>query len=206
MTSFQVNLVWSKEEFEWGKPQNLEDLKIQWYTPGREELEVVQDLFEKYFKSQLETLDSWVRKEKELEKEEILRTLRQIYKLIHGSSELLPTIKTGEFQSSLSKNLKSLKPMELTFKGNLPIRQTVYETMQRVQNHLLTETPDDTDSLNAVVSVYDVLLFCFGLDEDELNDHMEEHRTIKLHRVNKLVQNKKHLSNIHIGKHKLKSR
>ena len=41
---------------------------------------------------------------------------------------------------------------------------------------------DDTDALNAVVSVYDVLLFSFGLDEDELNDHMEEHRTIKLHR------------------------
>ena len=41
---------------------------------------------------------------------------------------------------------------------------------------------DDTDALNAVVAVYDVLLFSFGLDEDELNDHMEEHRTIKLHR------------------------
>ena len=41
---------------------------------------------------------------------------------------------------------------------------------------------DDTDALNAVVSVYDVLLFSFGLDEDELNDHMEEHRTIKMHR------------------------
>ena len=51
-----------------------------------------------------------------------------------------------------------------------------------------------------MVAVYDVLLFCFGLDEDELNDHMEEHRTIKLHRVNKLVQNKKHLWNIHIDR------
>ena len=98
---------------------------------------MVQNLFEKYFKSQLEILDSWVRKERELEKEEILRTLRQIYKLIHGSSELLPTISTGPFQSSLSDNLKSLKSMELTFKGNLPIRQTVLETMQRVQTHLL---------------------------------------------------------------------
>ena len=59
---------------------------------------------------------------------------------------------------------------------------------------------DDTDALNAVVSVYDVLLFSFGLDEDELNDHMEEHRTIKMHRLNRLVGSKKHLLNIHVDR------
>ena len=170
---FQENLVWSKEEFEWGQSENLEELKVKWYTPGKDELEVVQNLFERYFKSQIELLDQWVLGNKELEKEEILRTLRQIYKIIHGSSELLPTISTGPFESSLSENLKSLKTSHLTFKGGIHIRQTVLECMQKVQKHLLETTPDDTDALNAVVSVYDVLLFSFGLDEDELNDHME---------------------------------
>ena len=170
---FQENLVWSKEEFEWGQSENLEELKVKWYTPGKDELEVVQNLFERYFKSQIELLDQWVLGNKELEKEEILRTLRQIYKIIHGSSELLPTISTGPFESSLSENLKSLKASHLTFKGGIHIRQTVLECMQKVQKHLLETTPDDTDALNAVVSVYDVLLFSFGLDEDELNDHME---------------------------------
>ena len=132
-------------------------------------------------------LEDWVAKTKEMEKEELLRTLRQIYKIIHGSSELLPTLVTRPFETSLSSNLKSLKSLELTFKDGNHIRQTVFECLQRVQNHLLKETPDDTDSLNAVTAVYDVLLFSFGLDEDELNDHMEEHRTIKMHRMNKLI-------------------
>ena len=169
----QENLVWSKEEFAWGKSQTLEELRVKWYTPGKEELEVVQNLFERYFRSQLDLLEQWIQGKKELEKEEILRTLRQIYKIIHGSSELLPTISTGPFQSSLSTNLKSLKSSELTFKGGIPIRQTVLECMQKAQKHLLATTPDDTDALNAIVAVYDVLLFSFGLDEDELNDHME---------------------------------
>ena len=169
----QENLVWSKEEFAWGKSQTLEELRVKWYTPGKEELEVVQNLFERYFRSQLDLLEQWIQGKKELEKEEILRTLRQIYKIIHGSSELLPSISTGPFQSSLSTNLKSLKSSELTFKGGIPIRQTVLECMQKAQKHLLATTPDDTDALNAIVAVYDVLLFSFGLDEDELNDHME---------------------------------
>ena len=32
----------------------------------------------------------------EMEKEDLLRSLRQIYKIVHGSSELMPTISTGK--------------------------------------------------------------------------------------------------------------
>ena len=194
------NFVWSKEEFQWAKPCKLENLKVEWYVPGKIELEMVQNLFEKYFKSQLELLDQWVEGKVDLEKEEVIRSLRQISKLIHGSSELMPTIKTGPFQSSISGNLKSLEAMELTFKNGQPIRQSVLECMQRIQKHLLTKSPDDTDSLNGVVAIYDVLLFSFGLDEDELNDHMDEHRSVKIHRMNKLVGNKQHLWSIHIDR------
>ena len=56
--------VWSKEEFTWGKSYNLDDLKLDWYVPGKNELETVQMLFEKYFKSQLTMLDQWVKGEK----------------------------------------------------------------------------------------------------------------------------------------------
>ena len=112
----------------------------------------------------------------------------------------MPTLTTGPFQTSLSSNLKSLNSIHLTFKNGDHIRQKVLECMQRVQKHLLQTTPDDTEALNAVVGVYDVLLFNFGLDEDELNDHMEEHRTIKMHRLNKLISNKKHLLNIHVDR------
>jgi hypothetical protein len=53
--------------------------------------------------------------------------------------------------------------------------------MQQVQKHLLASTPDDTDSLNAVINVYDVLHFSYGLDDDELSDHIEEHRYVSVY-------------------------
>ena len=56
--------VWSREEFTWGKSQNLDELKLDWYVPGKKELDVVQTLFEKYFRSQLTMLDQWVKGEK----------------------------------------------------------------------------------------------------------------------------------------------
>ena len=196
----QENLVWSKEEFQWAKPYQLDDIKVDWYVPGKVEFEIIQNLFEKYLKSQLTQLHQLVEGKVEMEKEEIIRSLRIIHKIIHGSSELMPAIFTGPFESSLSKNLKSLEAIALTFKNGQPIRQSVLDCMKKVQNHLLTKTPDDTESLNGVVAVYDVLLFSFGLDEDELNDHMDEHRSVKLHRVNKMIQNKKHLWNIHMDR------
>ncbi len=176
---------WSREEFTWGKSVALEELKIDWYIPNKTSIETIQMLFERYFKTQLEALEAWASgKGPAMEKEEVLRSLRQIYKMIHGSSELLPSLRVAPAEKStcLSRNLASLDPSHLTFKNGAAIRQSVLDCMQKVQKHLLHETPDDTDSLNALITVYDVLLFSFGLDEDELNDHIEEHRTIKLHR------------------------
>jgi hypothetical protein len=37
----------------------------------------------------------------------------------------------------------------------------------------LSSSPDDTDSLSTIVTIYDVLLLSFGLDEDDVNDHVE---------------------------------
>ena len=191
---------WSKEEFQWAKPYSLDELKVDWYIPGKVELDVVQNLLEKYLKSQLELLNNWMETKITLEKEQVIRSLRQIYKIIHGCSEILPTIATGPLKSTISENLKSLEPIQLCFKDGHHIRQTVLECMRKVQQHILAKTPDDTESLNGIIAVYDVILFNFGLNQDELIDHIEEHRSVKQHRNNKLVCNKKHLRNIHIDR------
>ena len=101
--------------------------KFTRYVPGKFELEVAQNLLEKYLQSQLLLLNDWVGGKTELEKEEILRSLKQIHRLIHGCSELLPTIKTGPFCTSFSENLNFLRPLDLTFKNGQHVRQTVLE-------------------------------------------------------------------------------
>ncbi len=68
--------------------------------------------------------------------------------------------------------------MFLFFPPPLPLFQLALS----MQRYLLTRTPDDTESLNAVVSLYDNLLRSFGVEEDELYDITEEYKSIKQHR------------------------
>lgn len=39
--------------------------------------------------------------------------------------------------------------------------------------YLLEFSPDDTESLNALTTIYDILVLCFGLDEDDLHNNTE---------------------------------
>ena len=47
------------------------------------------------------------------------------------------------------------------------------QVLNNVQTYLLETSPDDTDSLNALTTIYDILVLCFGLDEDDLHNNTE---------------------------------
>ena len=49
------------------------------------------------------------------------------------------------------------------------------QKIHEITNHLLTATPDDTDSLCTCTTIYDVLLLSYGFDEDDLYDHIGKH-------------------------------
>ena len=51
-----------------------------------------------------------------------------------------------------------------------------------MKTFLLEKHPDETDSLLTVITLYDTLLLSFGLDEDDLGDHIDDHKSIKHHR------------------------
>ena len=51
-----------------------------------------------------------------------------------------------------------------------------------MKNFMMEKHPDDTDSLISLVTIYDGLLLSFGLDEEDLGDHIDDHKSIKHHR------------------------
>ena len=59
---------------------------------------------------------------------------------------------------------------------------------------------DDTDSYSAILNVFDALLFCYGGEEDEVADHVEEHKREKCQREDKLVRGKRHLPGLHLDR------
>ena len=52
---------------------------------------------------------------------------------------------------------------------------SVFPLLQ-VQDKMDSDQSDDTDSYSAILSVFDALLFCYGADEDEIGEHLEDHK------------------------------
>lgn len=190
---------WSREEFRWGQSASLDNLKVDWYVPAKPELDTIHRLLNKYLQKPMDELLMWTRSKVDLEKEDVLRHLRQVNKVLRGCSELLPMLQTAPFKGSQKYSLKLMDELALTLNGK-HVRQTVVEALHQVLTYVMSTCPDDTDSLSAIVAIYEVLLFSFGLDEEELNDHIEEHRTMKVHRLNKMVGCKQHLLSIQVDR------
>ena len=131
------NVIWSESEFQWAKSYDLENLSVEWYTPGKKELEMVQKIYEKYLKSQIELLDQWMGGNVKLDRDEVRKCLRILINIIYRSSILLPPLKS-ETQSIFENNLeKSQHYPKLSFENGQPIRETILDCIQRLQRHLL---------------------------------------------------------------------
>jgi hypothetical protein len=84
--------VWSREKFKWAKAGNLDTFHVDWYVPGECELSAVRSLLQRYLQPSLDTLNKLTVKEIDLDKEGVLRNIRQVYRVVYGSSELLAPI------------------------------------------------------------------------------------------------------------------
>ena len=200
--SSKDNLNWS-EEFQWVKAYHLEGLQVDWYNPGQKELEIVQYLYEKYLTTQLLLLEEFINEKIKLDKEEIRKCLIIVFKLVGCSSTVMPQMESEESVKSVFKD--SLKKyhtkLQLNFKNGKPIRQTILEVTQRLQQFLLKNHSDDTDSLEYVLYIYNDLIF------ESYNGRGENyHQWIKATTKNRLISNKRHLIQVHLERIRLQHR
>ena len=200
--SSKENLHWS-EEFQWAKAYHLEALSVDWYRPGQKELKIVQDLYEKYLTTQLLLLEEFTSGKIKLDKEEIRKCLWIVLIIVYGSATVMPQIESGQsFETVFKENLKKYQmQLKLSFKNGKPIRQTILEITQRLQQFLLKNHSDDTESLENVLNIYEFLIFEF------YNGHGDGyHQWIKLETRNRLISNKRHLIQVHLERIRLQHR
>ena len=65
---------------------------MDWYVPGENEISAVRCLLQRYLDPSLNTLVQLSKKEIDLDKEAVLRNLRQVYRVVYGSSEVLAPV------------------------------------------------------------------------------------------------------------------
>eukprot|EP00096_Caligus_rogercresseyi_P015882 TRINITY_DN8371_c0_g1_i1.p1 TRINITY_DN8371_c0_g1~~TRINITY_DN8371_c0_g1_i1.p1 ORF type:complete len:1198 (+),score=314.38 TRINITY_DN8371_c0_g1_i1:1590-5183(+) len=186
------------DKYEWGIPGDLDTMKIEWFIPSDKDLERVTQLVHRYLTPCLKDLGEFAKGQKTLEKEEVFRNLRQVYKILQGCSEVTEPFVQKDVKpcTVLPCILPSLNKFHISYEGTRPVREVVFETCHAVKEYLISISSDDTVSLDAIVSIFDSILFSFGLNEDDLDDQFEERRTLKEHKKNHLIRSKKHLESV----------
>jgi proteasome activator subunit 4 len=157
----------------------------------------VNRLLERYLAPVIRKLEFFSKGETTLEKEELQRNLKLVLKILTGVSELLEPEKSREWASVLSTNLGWMEKVNIKIGGE-GVRGVVNRLMCMVQDKMLQDNSDDYESFSQICYIFDMLLFCYGMDEDEIGDHIEDHKREKLHREDKLVKGKKHLPSVHL--------
>ena len=84
--------LWSRDQFKWAKEGNLDNFHVDWYIPSDNELLAIRNILQRYLQPSLNTLTQLSKKEIDLDKETVLRNLRQVYRIVYGASELLAPI------------------------------------------------------------------------------------------------------------------
>ena len=87
--------VWSRDKYKWAKAGNLDNFHVDWYIPSDNELSAVRRILQRYLQPSLDSLTQLSKKEFDLDKETVLRNIRQVYRIVYGSSELLAPIPTN---------------------------------------------------------------------------------------------------------------
>ena len=72
--------------------------------------------------------------------------------------------------------------------------------MMDIQRKLVQERSDDVESFTEMLAIYDAALFCHGRDEEEVSDHVEEHKRGKADQRDQLVRGKHHLARVHLDR------
>jgi len=184
----------------WGRTVYMDQINVDWNIPNEQELGVVRGLLDRYLTPLLVLLDSYSKgEEQQMSKETLQRKLKLVCKIILGVSELVPPEQTRPWDSVLSSSLLWLDKLSITLpgpSGEVPLRQGVNELLSRVQKQVVATANDDYESLGAILNIYDVMLFCYGMDEEEIGDHLEDQKRDKNHREDRLVREKKHLPSV----------
>jgi len=182
----------------WGTTIQVEEVNIDWYIPGDQEMEVIKGILHRYFTPLIATFNRYCDGSETMTKDVLQRNLKLVWRIGIGVSELIPPEQTKEWESVLSSGMAWLHSLQIMFPGDnqIPFRQGLNDLMSRVQKRIVETSNDDTESLSAVLNIYDIMLFCYGMDEDEISDHLEDHKRDKSHREDRLRRGKAHLPSV----------
>ncbi|XP_066249765.1 proteasome activator complex subunit 4B-like [Euwallacea similis] len=189
---------------EWGKPQKIKDLKIDWYVPGEVEIEAVQTLVHKYLIPELDLLERYSKGEKKLSRHELKCSLKIVNSVL-CCHLLLPIWEEPTYKlvdsvlEPWAFNLMVIEKGTVSMPDKSNIRKTIVDILHKAQRQLLDSDEGDTQSIQHIINIYNVILF-----NKSRNQNFEVHwRTFHITKKmleDRLHQKKHHLRHMHIDR------
>ncbi|XP_053659354.1 proteasome activator complex subunit 4B-like [Anopheles marshallii] len=150
----------------WGEKMTS-DGKIEWRIPDEAARKVCERVMHRYLPVLLKKLDRHSAGEVTLPREELHRTVMLVHSLIRCYN-FLPNW-TDEEPIALFETCADLKELQLKvtlgFEGLeicMPngenVRKAIIRTISRLQDHILKESEDDTQTLKAIITLYEKVL------------------------------------------------
>lgn len=146
----------------WGQKMKA-STPIKWYRPTEEARVICQMIIHRYLPPILESFEQYVRGERELSRDVILRDTSTVLALLKCSNflpnwaneepiEPLPSIYSGANKINIMLGFEHLA---ITMPDGQNVRLAIIETISRLQTKMLAVEEDDTKSLRAIILLWD---------------------------------------------------
>ncbi|KAG7204017.1 hypothetical protein KM043_001879 [Ampulex compressa] len=149
---------------DWGQFVHIDDLKMEWYMPGKPEIDVLQNMFYRYVIPELEKLKQYCHNSDTLSRDELFTSLRIVSATIEGCDALLPLWVEPPLvlvESALDTVVLTLTlgvKGEITMPDGSNVRRYLTMLMSDLQKTMLENAEDDTKSLCVLAQIFNCLL------------------------------------------------
>lgn len=186
---------------DWGKPGNLQNLKITWDAPGDTEVKYAQHIISKYLPSEIERLQDYINDKLTLTREELHCSLGILIGLL-GCGPMLPMwdeVPLTLADSSLDQvHFQAFAgiPGEVRMPDGTNVRKSLVSIINSLQAKLLSFKEDDTKSFFYIIRIWNLLMLNSNHNREEFEMHWKAFHCGKKVLENKLLGGKHHLRGI----------
>lgn len=152
------------EILDWGQPILMKNMRAEWYVPGEKEIQVAQQLFNKYIIPEIMVIEEFIENPKSVERQILHNKLQEIHEIIKGCEILLPV--WNESPLILVKSVNGLANYkakigvngEITMPDGGNVRLFFVKLLTRFQQVILKSAEDDTKTIGTLVWLWQCIL------------------------------------------------
>ncbi|CAL7949711.1 unnamed protein product [Xylocopa violacea] len=159
----------STEEIKcWGQTVNINNINVEWYIPGKEEMAAINRIFLRYLLPETNKLEEYCKDWTTLTREELLASLNIVNSIIQGCDSVLP-VWEGKPLNLVKSSLEWLpfRPTlgmreEILMPDGSNVKRYIGNLASKLQNVILENTEGDTKSLHVLIRLWYYLLLGRG--------------------------------------------